>query len=229
MVNSFPEQAGAYPLNPIQQYYQIIEASEKADYVIVIVHGGTELYNLPTPRMKATYRFFIDCGADCVINHHQHCFSGYELYKEHPIFYGLGNLCFDKNTNMKIWHEGYMVQLVLENSAISFDIIPYIQCNSDKTITINIDKDPFLKTIERLNNTIVNDNLLEKLFNTLAISRTLIIRSLFEPYSSRLLSYFIRKIGGPFFKAKKGYRQILANLQCESHNDIVMKVLENLI
>lgn len=68
--------AGANPLNPIQQYYNIQEARTKADYVLVIVHGGHEHYALPSPRMKETYRFFIDAGADAIINHHQHCYSG---------------------------------------------------------------------------------------------------------------------------------------------------------
>lgn len=35
-------EAGANPLNLIQQYYQIKEAREKADNVLVIVHGGHE-------------------------------------------------------------------------------------------------------------------------------------------------------------------------------------------
>ena len=34
-------------------------------------------------------------GADAVVNHHQHCYSGYEVYKDKPVFYGLGNLLFD--------------------------------------------------------------------------------------------------------------------------------------
>ena len=33
---------GSNPLNPIQQYYQIKEAKENADYCIVIIHGGHE-------------------------------------------------------------------------------------------------------------------------------------------------------------------------------------------
>lgn len=82
------ETAGANPLNPIQQYYKIQEARQSADYVLVIVHGGHEYYQLPSPRMKETYRFFIDAGADAVINHHQHCYSGYEEYKGKPIFMG---------------------------------------------------------------------------------------------------------------------------------------------
>jgi poly-gamma-glutamate synthesis protein (capsule biosynthesis protein) len=45
--------------------------------------------------MVETYRFFIEAGADAVVNHHQHCICGYEVYKGKPIFYGLGNFCFD--------------------------------------------------------------------------------------------------------------------------------------
>ena len=120
-------QGGANPLNPIQQYYSIKEAKEKADYVLVIVHGGHEHWQLPSPRMQETYRFFVDAGADAVVNHHQHCYSGFEVYNNKPIFYGLGNFCFDwPERNSEKWNHGYMVCLDL-NKTIGFKIIPYKQ------------------------------------------------------------------------------------------------------
>lgn len=73
-------QAGSNPLDPIKIFYSIQKAREKAQKVIVIVHGGIERYSYPTPRMVDTYRFFIDSGADVVLNHHQHWYSGYEEY-----------------------------------------------------------------------------------------------------------------------------------------------------
>ena len=45
---------GANPLNPVDNFYQIAEARKQADYVIVIIHGGPEHYQLPTPRMQKT-------------------------------------------------------------------------------------------------------------------------------------------------------------------------------
>ena len=30
-----------------------------------------------------------------MVNHHQHCFSGYEVDNGSSILYGLGNFCFD--------------------------------------------------------------------------------------------------------------------------------------
>ena len=83
--------AGANPLNPIQQYYAIVEAKNKADYVIIVVHGGHEYFQLPSPRMQEIYRFFVDIGADAVINHNQHCYSAYEVFIEKPILFGMGN------------------------------------------------------------------------------------------------------------------------------------------
>lgn len=53
---------GSNPLNPIQQYYAIQDAKMKADKVVVIVHGGYEGYQLPSPRMKETYRFLSMLG-----------------------------------------------------------------------------------------------------------------------------------------------------------------------
>ena len=125
---------GSNPLNPLQQFYSIQDAKKNADFVLVITHGGHEHFQLPSPRMVETYRYFIDCGADAVVNHHQHCFSGYEVYKEKPIFYGLGNFCFDGNRSGKdIWYEGFMVKLDTDDS-LSFEIIPFIQCKEEPAI-----------------------------------------------------------------------------------------------
>ena len=123
---------GSNPLDPINQFYAIKEAKDKADYVIVIVHGGIEHYQYPSQRMVDTYRFFVDVGADAVINHHQHCFSGGEVWHGKPIFYGLGNFCFDWcEKSSKLWIEGYMVKLEFDRNSVNYELIPYIQ-NADQ-------------------------------------------------------------------------------------------------
>ncbi|MCS2815130.1 CapA family protein [Bacteroides ovatus] len=151
--------AGSNPLLPIQQFYKIQEAKENADYVLVIVHGGIEHYQLPTSRMIETYRFFIDAGADAVVNHHQHCYSGYERYKSKPIIYGLGNLLFDNpNCRNGIWNDGYMVELNFEAEEIEFSLHPYTQCNEEPTIRLMTEnqKNQFERSIEELNCTIAS-------------------------------------------------------------------------
>lgn len=98
----------------------------------MIVHGGIELYPYPTPRMVSLYLWFIDLGADVVINHHQHCYSGYESYKK-GLFFMVWFFCFDWIGKRKSdWNDGYMVRLSFEEDkplSETFEIIPYIQCD----------------------------------------------------------------------------------------------------
>ena len=221
--------AGANPLNPIQQYYKIQEARLKADYVLIIVHGGHENYQYPSPRMKETYRFFIDAGADAVVNHHQHCYSGYEVYKEKPIFYGLGNFLFDWNgVRNSIWNEGYMVIINFEKQ-LSFSLIPYIQCNDAPSVRLleGVDKVRFESQIGMLNAIIANDEKLQYMHDKWIKGQYSTFRSLLCPYSNRLLvSAWYRG----WLKRTIGRNKIirwLNYINCESHRDILRFFLKN--
>ena len=142
--------AGANPLNPIRQFYTIQEARKKANFVLVIVHGGHEYFQLPSPRMVETYRFFIDIGADAVVNHHQHCYSGYEVYSGKPIFYGIGNFCFDTSPTSidTIWNYGYMVEFTFSDS-IEYKIYPFNQYSKIASIKL-LDNQSFDKQLHKL-------------------------------------------------------------------------------
>lgn len=136
------EYGGSNPLDIVDLCKAIKREKKTNTYVIVIIHGGVEMYNLPTPRMQKWYRFFIEQGADAVINHHQHCFSGFELYLDKPIFYGLGNLCFDelkRNCKITEWNRGFAVKLWLDRK-IKFELVPYIQCADSPKIHLTNDK-----------------------------------------------------------------------------------------
>jgi len=52
----------------------ILSRPKKADCVLVIIHGGSEHYIHPSPRILEIYRFLVDIGASAVINHHMLCF-----------------------------------------------------------------------------------------------------------------------------------------------------------
>ena len=215
---------GSAPLNLVKNYYAIHEAKTKADFVLVIVHGGTELYNLPTPRMKETYRFFIDNGADAVVNHHQHCYSGYEVYQGKPIFYGLGNFCFDKPVARqdKLWEEGYMVELHLTEET-SFRLFPYRQCTEDlPTVELRTDMSAFNDSLQHLNSIIANDNALEEQFEMLASRGRATALQILSPYSSTMMQWLYSKRIFPSFVTNKRMKHLLAHIQCEAHRDILM-------
>lgn len=214
--------AGSNPLNPIRQYNKIQEARQHADYLLVIVHGGHELYQFPSPRMKETYRFFIDAGADAVVNHHQHCYSGYEIYNGKPIFYGLGNFLFDRTNVMhSIWNEGYMVNLSFQEQEIGYTLIPYSQCNEEPTISILKDEslNKFNSCIKELNAIISNDTELNKHHKNWMAKSFKHYKLALEPYSGRILSAMYARNLLPSCITRKKNLALLNYLECESHLD----------
>lgn len=222
--------AGANPLDPIRQYYAIKEARCKADYVLIIVHGGHEHFQLPSPRMQETYRFFIDAGADAVVNHHQHCYSGYEVYKEKPIFYGLGNFCFDKPDYCnKSWNEGYMVLLSFGQNRIGYKLIPYVQCDTTPSVELIKEHTSFDISISNLNSVIHNAQKLKNAVAEYYRSSATPILLMYQPYDSRVLSKLYRMHLLPSTISKGKYLKLLNYTHCESHHDKQIFVLKSLL
>lgn len=221
---------GANPLNPIHQFYKIKEARKHADFVLVILHGGIEHYQLPTPRMVENYHFFIDAGADAIVNHHQHCYSGYEMYNGKPIIYGLGNLLFDNpNSRHSIWNEGYMVQINFDEE-ITFDLHPYTQCNEEPNICLMNEeqKKSFKNKILDLNRIIASPKELIKALDAYSIKNRKFILSSFTPWTNRLLlAAFIRGLL-PSFLSTKRILNIKNRISCESYYDLTIRELKRL-
>lgn len=219
------DHGGSAPLNPVKNYYTIQEAKHNADYVLLIVHGGVEMYSYPTPRMIDTYRFFVDAGADAVVNHHQHCYSGYEWYQGKPIFYGIGNFCFDWLGGGKSWEEGYVVLIDFENNKIKTDIYPYSQFGDNANVCFFTDCSGFNKNIDDINGVIANRTKLDELFSDMARSRYGIWD--IEPYYGRLArKLYFMKILPSLCKSKKRW-DILDLLLCESHYEKTIEKLKS--
>lgn len=89
----------------------IKEAKANADYVIAVVHWGTEHTTVLEDVQRSTAREYIDAGADVIIGGHSHCLQGMEYYNGKPILYSLGNFWFDE----------YNVDTMLVNVNISGD------------------------------------------------------------------------------------------------------------
>lgn len=219
------DNAGANPLNPIQQFYSIQEAKHNADFVIVIVHGGHEHFQLPSLRMQETYRFFIESGADAVVNHHQHCFSGYEFYKQKPIVYGVGNFCFDSRYRSSIWNSGYLAVLDFNKNNINLETIPYIQCDDKPGVFRIKDETDFNTQIANLNAIIVDKNQLTIKVKQYYESNSNILALMYEPYLNR----YFRKLRSlkliPSFISRRKWLALLNMTECEAHRDKVLYMM----
>ena len=229
--------AGCNALNPIGLSYDIKEAKKNADYAIMIIHGGHEEYQLPSPRMQETYRFFVDMGADVVVNHHQHCYSGYELYREKPIIYGLGNFSFDENgLRRSAWNEGYVVSLEF-GKAISFDLIPYVQNDEQMGIQLMDGKkgEEFEQRIKHLNAIIADPKQLQEAWTAMAEQHREEYLSPLKPYRYSRLVWLAkhhllpRKLVAkllPEYMTEVRRSFLKSYFQCESHRDIMNELLK---
>ena len=218
---------GAHPLNPVDNYYTIAEAKKNANIVIVLIHGGHEMYQLPSVRMQKTYRFFIDVGADFVIGHHSHCVSGYEYYKNKPIIYSLGNFIIDIENTTPLFNIGMAVIIKIKDNKTDFEFIPFRQ-NGVKTgieLLKLKEKNAFFEMINALNHKIHAD-MLEKEFEAFCRSSAKMYQSFLEPYESKYLHYLRNR--GLFPSCwKESKKLLLENLiRCESHRDVLLNILK---
>lgn len=106
-VTQYGHGANNLDVTNLDELRRVVKAlREKADIVIVSFHGGAEGTSyLHVPHKSETYvgenrgnveafaHAAIDAGADVVFGHGPHVPRAAELYRDHIIFYSLGNFC----------------------------------------------------------------------------------------------------------------------------------------
>ncbi len=76
----------------------VAAAEEVADFVVVTIHWGMELDTSPRADDMARAKAMVDAGADVIFGHHQHRLGPMSWYKGAPIFWGLGNFVWPRNS-----------------------------------------------------------------------------------------------------------------------------------
>jgi poly-gamma-glutamate synthesis protein (capsule biosynthesis protein) len=223
------ESAGACPIDAVANYHAIRNAKIHADHVIVICHGGHEKYNLPSPRMKQLYRFYVDAGASAVVNHHTHCMSGFEVYRGAPIFYSLGNFLFDSpSLRSGDWTKGMAVELILSDAAPGYEIHFFDQCSNDTLFQLCDDKqkDDRLEYLDTLNLIISDDRQLQNSYQSYSDQQTQRYMRYLEPVKSRVLSAAQSRGWVPSLLTRRQKQLLLNIIRCEAHRDLVLEILE---
>ncbi|MDZ7755190.1 CapA family protein [Rhodohalobacter sp.] len=221
---------GFYGMNPVKNYYSIEDLSKETDFLILIVHGGHENYPLPSPAMKERYRFFIDAGADLVVGHHPHCFSGFEFYRGAQIHYSLGNFLFDGAKNdYDLWSRGYMLQLDLGKDGNKITPIPYIQNGNKAGLRklTKIEMQNFNEEFGKLSKIISHDKKLGESFDKFCMTKYNLYSSYIESHSIKSLHFLQNRNLFPSFINERKKRLLLNLTRCESHRDVLMNILKS--
>lgn len=225
---------GAWPLDVVENALRIKKASEESDFVLVLVHGGVELYPLPRPRLQKTCRFFVEMGADAVVCHHTHVVSGYEFYKGRPILYGLGNLLFDDHAGAdEAWLTGCMVKLEVEgHQMLDLEIVPCRQDPSVPNVRLvsGAEREAFFSRTETLNFIVSDPDRLERSWVSSCRERRSDLLSsilcLTRPESWLLGRGLLPTVG---YRLRVDRLARLRNMfSCESHADSCERMLRDL-
>ena len=224
---------GANPMDIIDNTNQIREAKASHDKVIVIVHGGHEYYNLPSPRMQKQYRFYADQGADIVVGHHTHCISGNEVYKGVPIYYSLGNFLFTKKNSNDEWYIGLILEVDITSDGTECQVHPIRQEKESFNLSL-LEGEEKKEVFERINSycsIIAHEKMLDVKWNEYIDHQSRMYLNYWSPISyvkNRYLNAAFRKLIGKMLNKKR--TSLYLNLfRCEAHRDISEEVLKKFI
>ena len=120
---------GANNIDIIKLNNDIQNIKKRADFIIVLLHRGVELYPYPSPGLQRLCRFLIEVGANIIICQHSHVIGSFETYKNGLIVYGQGNFIFQARKYTRAWFTGLLVNLEIDPIKKSFrhDFIPFEQ------------------------------------------------------------------------------------------------------
>lgn len=223
------DSAGANPMDIIDNTRQIDIAKDNADFVILIIHGGHEYYNLPSPRMQKQYRFYAEQGVDLIVGHHTHCISGYETWKGVPIYYSLGNFLFTHNSSLTDWYYGLILEVNINSGKIQTELHPVQQekenfklglLNGEEYSLIMNRVNGYSKVIEDRNNLIGE-------WNKYILLKEKSYLNLWSPISfikNKYLKIIIYKLGIKLTN-KLGIALFLNLQRCEAHSDLSKEIM----
>lgn len=119
-----PGRPGAALLDVCEDFDTLRRLKQRADYLIVLYHGGIEYHPYPSPLLQKKCRKMTESGADLVVCQHSHCIGSYEEYMGSTIVYGQGNSLFGYRKNNDAWNDGLLIQADISGRCMKVDFIP---------------------------------------------------------------------------------------------------------
>lgn len=214
--------AGAYTFDLYSLFHQVSKLKKEVEHVVLIVHGGTEYYNLPSPKRQQIYRLLIDFGFDAIISHHTHCISGTEIYNDKHIIYSLGNLAFPTDNLSKSWNEGMFASFTVSKDDLKLELVPFKYETNILKLLSNDELNDFNKQQKLLNDIILSPSLKDEWEKHCVAQLNTVLNYIFFP---RSINFLLRKLG-TFIPLATIKFKMLNLLRCESHHDVLLTGLQ---
>lgn len=221
------DKAGTAGFDLYRVLHAIKAAKMKADFVMVIMHGGNEYNPIPSPRIVSLYRTFVDLGADAVIGMHPHCVQGFETYNNAPIAYSTGNFLFSGfsvNDPKSPWYYGYLPFITFKkDEPATLEIIPY-RYNQDCTLISLFngeEKAKMLSYLTEISEPLKDEHLLQKFFKGWCI--------ISGTQHAKRMVYHTEYLDEPEFPTGHPMLAIRNLYTCEAHNELMTVFFKMLV
>ncbi len=220
----FPGSAG---YNEMRVRTRIVEEKKKADFVVIIFHGGQEMNPVAGPSHIDRYRLFTVYGADAVVAMHTHCIQGTEVFEGKPIIYSMGNFYFNGYHREKgayaedaPWHYGYMTELFFEKGKpVTFRLIPYHLVDEGRLLHVfeGEEKEKMLAYIDKLSALIQDPKETQRFYDAWCTKSGLM-------YLRAKPKYYEQYVKDPSDANNRKMNAILRNIHtCEAHNEMLRR------
>ena len=221
---------GANPDDLIDTLKTIESIRTLVDFSILIYHGGIEYYNLPSPILQKKLRFYASKGVDLIISHHTHIISGFEIFDNTPIFYGLGNFIFDMGKKKKFWHETILINVkIRKQSKVEFEIIPLVQCKGKAGVfpMNTLESKRLLEDINLLSAKIADDRMVYENFKNMTDKYAKYLYANLFSFNKTHRRLMVRGLFPNFSLTQRKKRILFNHFFCESHKEVVCETLKN--
>lgn len=212
----------------------ILEGKKRYDYLFILPHAGIENEFYPLPELRTLYRHWIRMGADGVFASHPHTPQGWEIYKDKPICYSLGNFCFENHSKSlpTYWNYGLVAQISLDKGKVLLDM-KYVEYNQDKhSIDYTVDSS-FCQHMDEINSVLKDEYLyIEKVneycnrlvdYYDLAFAKGGYYKYATKKFSVQL----VKQLAGRRYKGNLNHA--LNNIRCEAHRWAIIRAWNNKI
>lgn len=218
--------AGANPFDSLEIMDDISNLKAKTDYVIVMYHGGKELYQYPVPYVRKRCRKLVEKGADLVLCQHSHCIGCKEKYNDGVILYGQGNFCFNRISD-DLRNTGLLVQISLPQKHITY--LPVCRTKMGVCLAQGNKRKEILDAFEERSEKIQKEGFVERQYEIFSLEMMSRYEACTMGWIGKIFYKMHMKAILDAFYRKKDRITILNILRCEAHRDLYCKGLEKAI
>ncbi len=206
------DRVGCNGFDPFQTPLAVRDAKAKYDRVVVLYHGGKELCQYPSPRLRAACRAMAKSGADVILCQHSHCIGCYEQFEGCHILYGQGNFHFVKDIVKQmpeIWKSELAVRYDSQTHEIEF--VPTVENGASITLAKGEEKEKLLAEFHARNARLADGTWLDGWVEFCESQRANYERAVVRVGETREPKYF---------------EKFAHYLDCEAHLDVWMQLYQ---